>query len=111
MTSSSTPSASPSPAGSATGPRLEMTPEARSAARRDLGPDESLRIAFAGGCGAMGFRLSASRRALDGDTELRVDGVPVLLDRQAARELDGATLDWDELEGFRVDHPAWGLSC
>ena len=43
--------------------RLELSPEARAAARRDLRGGERLRIAFAGGCGAMGFRLAPARRA------------------------------------------------
>jgi len=90
---------------------LLLTPAARQAARLDLRPGEALRIAFAGGCGALGFRLAAARRAHEDDLRLEVEGVPVLLDRQAAAELDGATLDHDEDEGFRVDHPAWGASC
>ena len=88
-----------------------LTPAAREAAERDLGPGESLRIAFAGGCGAMGFRLAGTRRRNDGDLPLSVEGVPILLDRLAAAELDGATLDYDEEEGFRLAHPAWGVSC
>lgn len=88
-----------------------MTPTAVAAAARDLGPDSVLRIAFAGGCGAMGFRLSASRRPDADDLHLEVEGVPVALDRLAAAELDGATLDYDEDEGFLLDHPAWGQSC
>ncbi len=90
---------------------ITLTPAARTAAARDLGPDEHLRIVFAGGCGALGFRLSASRRHSDGDLTLERDGVPLVLDRQAVRELEGAVLDYDEDEGFVIDHPAWGVSC
>ena len=90
---------------------IHLTPAARDAARHDLAPDEYLRIAFAGGCGALGFRLAASRRRVEGDLRLDLEGVPVLLDRQAVRELDGAVLDHDEDEGFVLDHPAWGVSC
>ncbi len=90
---------------------ITLTPAARAAARRDLGPDEHLRIAFAGGCGAMGFRLGATRRIADGDLRLERDGVAVVLDRMAARELDGAVLDHDDEDGFVLDHPAWGRSC
>ncbi len=90
---------------------ITLTPAALDAARRDLSPGESLRVAFAGGCGAMGFRLAASRRSAEGDLALEVDGVPLVLDRQAASELGGATLDYDEDEGFVLDHPAWGRSC
>lgn len=94
-------------------PAMELTlsPAARDAARRDLPTGGALRIAFAGGCGAMGFRLSAVRRGDPDDLRLEIDQVPVLLDRLAARELDGATLDFDEDEGFLLDHPRWGVSC
>jgi len=90
---------------------ITLTPAARDAALRDLGTGEHLRIAFAGGCGAMGFRLAPSRRGAEGDLELDLDGIPLLLDRQAASELAGATLDYDEDEGFVIDHPTWGRSC
>ena len=90
---------------------ITLTPAARDAAHRDLTGDERLRIAFAGGCGAMGFRLAASRRRAEGDLDLELDGVPLTLDRQAVSELAGATLDYDEDEGFVIDHPAWGRSC
>jgi Fe-S cluster assembly iron-binding protein IscA len=90
---------------------ITLTPAARAAAERELGPDEHLRIAFAGGCGALGFRLGATRGGAEGDLRLDLGGVPVALDRLAARELDGATLDYDEDEGFVLDHPAWGVSC
>lgn len=90
---------------------MTLTAAATLAARRDLGGNRKLRIAFAGGCGAMGFRLAAARRAVDGDLELEVAGIPLLLDRQAAGELNGAVLDYDEDEGFQLDHPQWGVSC
>lgn len=90
---------------------LHLTPSALAAAKRDLRGDQRLRIAFAGGCGAMGFRLAAVRRAAEGDRELAIDGVAVLVDRQAAAELDGAAVDYDEEEGFTLDHPAWGVQC
>jgi Fe-S cluster assembly iron-binding protein IscA len=91
--------------------QMELSPAAAEAARRDLGEGRVLRIAFAGGCGAMGFRLAAARRAADGDLEVQVGGLPVLLDPKAAAELDGARLDYDEELGFVLDHPAWGMSC
>jgi Fe-S cluster assembly iron-binding protein IscA len=90
---------------------IKLSPAAAEAARRDLGEGRRLRIAFAGGCGAMGFRLAAARRAADGDLELELDGIPVLLDPKAAAELDGARLDYRDEDGFLLDHPAWGVSC
>lgn len=90
---------------------LTLTPAAREAARSELGSERVLRVAFAGGCGALGFSLSTPRRGVDGDVAVELPGVTVYLDRQAASELDGATLDYDEEEGFLLDHPSWGRSC
>lgn len=91
--------------------QLTLSEAARQAVSSDLGPDQVLRVAFAGGCGALGFRLSTPRRGNDGDLRLELPEVTVYLDRQAATELDGATLDYDEDEGFVLDHPRWGVSC
>lgn len=90
---------------------LSLTAAAREAAGRDLGPGEALRIAFAGGCGALGFRLAATRFRDEQDQELVVEGIPLLLDPRAAAELSGAILDYHPDEGFVLDHPAWGASC
>ena len=90
---------------------LTLSSTAKEAIERDLAPDQILRIAFAGGCGALGFRLSTPRRGNDGDLTVVLPEVTILLDPQAANELDGATLDFDEDEGFVLDHPAWGASC
>ena len=91
---------------------LNLSPAAREAAERDLGPDQRLWISFAGGCGALGFRLSATRRAPGADeVQVEFPEVSVVLDRMAAAELDGAVLDYDPDEGFVLDHPEWGVSC
>ena len=90
---------------------LTMTEAAREAANSDLGTDQVLRIAFAGGCGALGFRLSTPRRGNDGDLRLDLPEITVFLDRQAVAELDGAVLDYSEDEGFLLNHPSWGVSC
>jgi len=90
---------------------LSLTETAREAARRDLAPGEFLRIAFAGGCGAVGFRLSSVRRPMEGDVALSVDGVPILLDAMAAQELGNATLDYGEEHGFELQHARWGVAC
>jgi len=91
--------------------QLTLSTAAQEAIERDLGPHQILRIAFAGGCGALGFRLSTPRRGNDGDLVVNLPQVTVFLDRQAANELDGATLDHDEDEGFFLGHPTWGVSC
>ena len=91
--------------------KLTLTEAAREAVHNDLGPRQVLRIAFAGGCGALGFRLSTPRRGNDGDVQIDLTDVTVYLDRQAVAELDGAKLDYDEEAGFILDHPSWGVSC
>ena len=90
---------------------MSLSDAARNAVRKDLGPDRVLRVAFAGGCGALGFRLSTPRRGNPDDLLVELPEVTVYLDRQAAAELDGATLDYDEHDGFVLDHPSWGISC
>lgn len=90
---------------------LVLSKAAKRAIERDLADNQVLRIAFAGGCGALGFRLSTPRRGNDGDVTVILPEITVYLDRQAARELDGATLDFLDDEGFILEHPNWGLSC
>ena len=90
---------------------LALTPSARTAASRDLAPGEWLRIAFVGGCGALGYRLSRVRRTYDGDVSVEIEDIPILLDARAARELVGVTLDHADDEGFLLQHPSWGASC
>lgn len=90
---------------------MTLTAAARRAVREQLGPQQVLRIAFAGGCGALGFSLSTPRRGNEGDLALELPEVTVYLDRRAADELDGARLDYDDDEGFLLDHPSWGQSC
>jgi len=90
---------------------LTLSDAARKAIRNQLEPGTVLRVAFAGGCGALGFRLSTPRRCNPGDLRLDLAEVAVYLDRQAVAELDGATVDYDADEGFVLDHPSWGISC
>lgn len=84
---------------------ISLTPAASEAVRTELGPHQVLRIAFAGGCGALGFSLSTPRRANQDDLAFETSGVTLYLDRQAVDELDGATLDYREDEGFFLEHP------
>ena len=91
--------------------QLLLSEAARQVVRTDLGTDRVLRVSFAGGCGALGFRLSTPRRGNRGDLRLEVGDVIVYLDRQAVAELDGVVLDYDADEGFVLDHPSWGVTC
>lgn len=91
--------------------RLRLTPQALRAAAAQLHPGSSLRITFAGGCGAFGFRVGAARRPYPGDHVVDIDGLRVCLDARATKDLAGATIDFDPDEGFVIDHPLSGRTC
>ena len=76
---------------------MTITPEAREAIadwlRRD--PARSvLRLSFAGGCGALGYRLTlAPEGPRQGEQVLSVDGLTVYADFKATTDLDGARIE------------------
>jgi len=79
--------------------------------------DLRLRIAVQpGGCSGMQYQLFFDERSLDGDVELDVHGVPVVVDRMSAPHLGGATIDFTdtiEQQGFTIDNPnaSGGCAC
>ena len=79
--------------------------------------DLRLRIAVQpGGCSGMQYQLFFDERSLDGDVELDVHGVPVVVDRRSAPHLGGATIDFTdtiEQQGFTIDNPnaSGGCAC
>jgi Fe-S cluster assembly iron-binding protein IscA len=79
---------------------LTITPEARHAIDAWLARDASrpaLRLSFAGGCGALGYRLTpavAERRA--DEQELSVDGLRIYADFKSSVDLDGARIEVGE---------------
>ena len=79
--------------------------------------DLRLRIAVQpGGCSGMQYQLFFDERSLDGDVELDVQGVPVVVDRMSAPYLGGATIDFTdtiEQQGFTIDNPnaSGGCAC
>ena len=77
--------------------------------------DLRLRIAVQpGGCSGMQYQLFFDERSLDGDVELDVHGVPVVVDRMSAPYLGGATIDFTdtiEQQGFTIDNPNAGGGC
>jgi Fe-S cluster assembly iron-binding protein IscA len=79
---------------------LNITPDARRAidawlARDPTRPD--LRLSFAGGCGALGYRLTpAAPGARTGERVLAVDGLTIYADFKAASDLDGARIEVGE---------------
>jgi len=77
--------------------------------------DLRLRVAVQpGGCSGLQYQLFFDERSLDGDIELDLDGVPVVVDRMSAPYLGGATIDFTdtiEQQGFTIDNPNAGGGC
>ncbi|MDT4891826.1 MAG: hypothetical protein QOE97_861 [Pseudonocardiales bacterium] len=79
--------------------------------------DLRLRVAVQpGGCSGLQYQLFFDERSLDGDNELDVSGVPLVVDRMSAPHLGGATIDFTdtiEQQGFTIDNPnaSGGCAC
>jgi iron-sulfur cluster assembly accessory protein len=77
--------------------------------------DLRLRVAVQpGGCSGLQYQLFFDERSLDGDLELDLSGVPVVVDRMSAPYLTGATIDFTdtiEQQGFTIDNPNAGGGC
>jgi len=91
-------------------PSIAIDETARPRLEEDLG-GRLLRIAFTTGCGGSGYRLASADAPLEGDLVIDLAGLRVALDDMAARNLEGATIVWDDAEGgYIVDHPT-AASC
>jgi len=79
--------------------------------------DLRLRVAVQpGGCSGMQYQLFFDERSLDGDLELKLSDVPVVVDRMSGPYLGGATIDYTdtiEQQGFTIDNPnaSGGCAC
>jgi iron-sulfur cluster assembly accessory protein len=77
--------------------------------------DLRLRVAVQpGGCSGLQYQLFFDERSLDGDLELSLSDVPVVVDRMSAPHLGGATIDFTdtiEQQGFTIDNPNAGGGC
>jgi iron-sulfur cluster assembly accessory protein len=77
--------------------------------------DLRLRVAVQpGGCSGLQYQLFFDERTLDGDLELDLSGVPLVVDRMSAPYLGGATIDFTdtiEQQGFTIDNPNAGGGC
>jgi iron-sulfur cluster assembly accessory protein len=77
--------------------------------------DLRLRIAVQpGGCAGLQYQLFFDERSLDGDLELEIQGVPLVVDRMSAPHLGGATIDFTdtiEQQGFTIDNPNASSGC
>jgi len=79
---------------------ISITPDARRAIDGWLARDPSrpaLRLSFAGGCGALGYRLTpAPSDPRPGERVLSVEGLTIYADFKAASDLDGARIEVGE---------------
>jgi iron-sulfur cluster assembly accessory protein len=100
---------------------LSLTPAAsvkvRALLEQEGRDDLRLRVAVQpGGCSGMQYQLFFDERSLDGDVELDLSGVPVVVDRMSAPYLGGASIDFTdtiEQQGFTIDNPnaSGGCAC
>jgi iron-sulfur cluster assembly accessory protein len=73
-----------------------------------------LRIAVqGGGCSGFQYALGFDRGAQEGDNELHVGGVDVVVDPFSAPYLAGTEIDWVEglQAGFAINNPNVSASC
>ena len=88
---------------------LQISDQARRAFQEEASGAQVLRIAFAGGCGALGFRVALAGSPRDDDKLIELDGLRVALDSMAASRLKGALIDYRSEQGddpcFVVEHP------
>ncbi|MDQ2984729.1 MAG: iron-sulfur cluster assembly accessory protein [Actinomycetota bacterium] len=78
------------------------------------GEAEVLRIAVqGGGCSGFQYALGFDRGAQDGDSELELHGVSVVVDPFSAPYLSGTEIDWVEglQAGFAINNPNVSASC
>lgn len=74
-----------------------------------------LRVAVqGGGCSGFEYALGFDRGPQEGDHELDLHGVPVVIDPFSAPYLEGATIDFltgIEESGFKIENPNVTASC
>ena len=84
-------------------------------AQEPAGEAEVLRVAIqGGGCSGFEYALGFDRGAADGDHELELHGVRVVVDPFSAPYLRGAIVDYLETiqeSGFKIDNPNAVASC
>jgi iron-sulfur cluster assembly protein len=83
-------------------------------AQEPAGEAEVLRIAVqGGGCSGFQYALGFDRGAQEGDNEVELHGVRVVVDPFSAPYLAGTEIDWvDGLQaGFAINNPNVSASC
>jgi iron-sulfur cluster assembly protein len=100
--------------------RLTLTPVAAGKIKELLaeepdGDSMVLRVAIqGGGCSGFQYGLGFDTGAAEGDIELQLEGVPVVVDPFSAPYLRGATIDFlntIQESGFKIDNPNAVSSC
>ena len=99
---------------------LSITPTAAEMARELLAEEADgdtmvLRVAIqGGGCSGFQYDLGFDTQAVEGDHELVLEGVNVVVDTFSAPYLQGATVDFLtglQESGFKIDNPNAASSC
>lgn len=97
---------------------LTIAPDARRAIDAWLSRDPSrpmLRLSFAGGCGALGYRLTpAPAGPRIGERVLQVEGLTIYADYKSASDLEGAQIELGESDEDIVvvhEHGVVGGMC
>jgi len=84
-------------------------------ATEPAGEADVLRVAIqGGGCSGFQYGLGFDQGPVEGDHELELHGVRVVVDPFSAPYLSGATIDWlDGLQesGFKIENPQAVSSC
>jgi iron-sulfur cluster assembly protein len=83
-------------------------------AEEPVGEAAVLRIAVqGGGCSGFQYALGFDRGPQEGDNELNVNGVDVVVDPFSAPYLTGTEIDWVEglQAGFAINNPNVSASC
>jgi iron-sulfur cluster assembly accessory protein len=84
-------------------------------AQEPAGEADVLRVAIqGGGCSGFEYALGFDRGAIEGDHELELHGVRLVVDPFSAPYLRGATVDYLETiqeSGFKIDNPNAVSSC
>lgn len=79
--------------------------------------ESGIRVFISGqcGCGKIHYGMGFDGNASETDEVLDQDGIRLLLDKEVAASLEGATIDFVETpmsKGFTIDNPnAQGCSC
>ena len=97
---------------------ISLTPPAASKIKELLAEETEpvvLRVAIqGGGCSGFQYGLGFDSSAAEGDIELELEGVPVVVDPFSAPYLRGTTIDFlntIQESGFKIDNPNAVSSC